>query len=140
MSRDLNVRYLNGRNPNGITQLSSSDQLHLLCTVVTSDSTTTLIHAFITARLDCCSSLNAGLPVGQLRCLDRVLRSAALLSRCIPKCGHVSSYMMDVLHWLPLQQRISYCIIYLVRRSLLGLAPAYLQDLCGTTTGFSGSS
>ena len=87
-----------------------------------------------TARLDCCSSLNAGLPVGQLRCLDRVLRSAALLSRCIPKCGHVSSYMMDVIHW------ISYCIIYLVRRSLLGLAPAYLQDLCGTTTGFSGSS
>jgi len=30
------------------------------------------------------------------------------LSGRIPKFGHVSSYMLDVLHWLPLQQRISY--------------------------------
>src|SRR6218665_4006261 len=46
-------------------------QLRLLCTVIrslTSESTATLIRAFITARLDYCSSLYAG-PVGRLRCL-----------------------------------------------------------------------
>ena len=32
-----------------------------------------------------------------------------------------------------IQQRISYHIISLVWRSLLGLAPAYLRDLCCTT-------
>src|SRR6218665_394289 len=75
-------------------------QLRQLCTVIrslTSESTATLIHAFITARLDYCSSLYAGLPVGRLRCLDRVLRTAARLSGRIPKFGHVSRYMLDVL-------------------------------------------
>src|SRR6218665_2033396 len=38
-------------------------------------------------------------------CLDRVLRSAARLIGGIPKFGHVSKYMLDVLHWLPAEQR-----------------------------------
>src|SRR6218665_3525442 len=46
--------------------------------------------------------------------------------------------MLDVLHWLPLQQRISYRIISLIWRSLLGLAPAYLRDLSHTTMGIPG--
>jgi len=53
-------------------------QLRQLRTVVcslNSDATATLIHAFITARLDNYSSLYAGLPVVRLQCLDRVLRS-----------------------------------------------------------------
>jgi len=47
-------------------------------------------------------------PSWQLQCLDLVLRSATRLSGHIHKFGLVSSYMIDVLHWLPLQQRISY--------------------------------
>src|ERR1043165_6699794 len=43
-----------------------------------------------------------------------------------------------VLHWLPLLQRISYRIIALVWRSLLGLAPAYLRDLCCPTSSAQG--
>src|SRR6218665_3769127 len=113
-------------------------QLRTVIRTLTSESTATLIHAFITARLDYCSSLYAGLPVGRLRCLDRVLRTAACLSGRIPKFGHVSRYMLDVLHWLPLQQRISYRIISLVWRSLLDFAPAYLRDLCHTTMGIPG--
>src|SRR6218665_1356382 len=38
----------------------------------------------------------------------------------------------------PLQQRILYRIISLIWRSLLGLAPAYLRDLCHTTMGIPG--
>ena len=40
--------------------------------------------------------------------------------------GRVSAYMLDVLHWLPLQQRIIIRIGALVWRCILGLAPAYL--------------
>ena len=87
---------------------------------LTSDATAILKHAFITAWLDYCSSLSTGLPVRRLRCLDRILGSAASLSGCIPKFDHIFSYMLDVLHWLPLQQRNSYHIISLVWRSLLG--------------------
>ena len=38
--------------------------------------------------------------------------------------------MLYELHWLPLQQRIEYRVASLVRRSLLGIAPGYLSNLC----------
>src|SRR6218665_941057 len=36
----------------------------------------------------------------------------------------------DVLHWLPLRQRIEFRVAVLVWYSLIGQAPAYLTDLC----------
>src|SRR6218665_2601303 len=39
----------------------------------------------------------------------------------IPRTGHVSAYMLDVLHWLPLQQRIMFRIGAMVWRCILGL-------------------
>ena len=65
-------------------------------------------------------------------------RTKAKKARRTPKCGHVSSSMQDVVHWLPLQQRISYLIISLVWRPLLDIAPAYLRDLCCITMGIPG--
>jgi len=44
--------------------------------------------------------------------------SAARLSGCIPKFGHVSSYMLDVFHWLPSRRTSYQCGI----ASLLDLA------------------
>src|SRR6218665_2296516 len=38
--------------------------------------------------------------------------------------------MRDVLHWLPLRQRIEFRVAVLVWYSLIGQAPAYLTDLC----------
>ena len=38
--------------------------------------------------------------------------------------------MWDVLHWLPLRQRIEFRVAVLVWYSLIGQAPAYLTDLC----------
>ena len=89
----------------------------------------TLVHAFVTSRLDQCSSVLVGLPLGLIGRLDRVLRSAARLIGHLPKYAPVSAYMRDVLHWLPVSQRISYRVAALVRRCLLGCAPSYLSDL-----------
>src|SRR6218665_2028901 len=55
------------------------------------------IHAFITARLDYCSTLYAGLPALHLGCLERVILTAARFIGGIPRTGHVSAYMLDVL-------------------------------------------
>src|SRR6218665_1658481 len=65
-----------------------------------------------------------GLPAVRLGCLERVIRTAARLIGGIPRTGHVSAYMLDVLHWLPLQQRIMFRIGAMVWRCILGLAPA----------------
>src|SRR6218665_1556739 len=48
--------------------------------------------------------------------------------------------MLDVHHWLPLQQRIIFRISAMVGRCILGLAPAYLRDLCCSTPGTRGHS
>ena len=101
----------------------------------TSTATATLVHAFVTSRLDYCSTLYVGLPAVRLGCLERVIRAAARLIGSIPRTGHVSAYMPDVLHWLPLQQRIIFRIGAMVWRCILGLAPAYLLDLCYPTPG-----
>src|SRR6218665_2911778 len=48
--------------------------------------------------------------------------------------------MLDVLHWLPLQQRIMLRIGAMVWRCILGLAPAYLRDICSPTADTRGRS
>ena len=112
-------------------------QLRTVARSLTPTATTTLVHSFVTARLDYCCSLFAGLPTVRLNCLDRVLRSAARLIGRIPKYDHISAYMRDVLHWLPLKQRIEYRTAALVWRCMLGLAPAYLSELCYSSSSLS---
>src|SRR6218665_3369142 len=56
------------------------------------------------------------------------------------RTGHVSAYMLDVLNWLPLQQRIMFRIGAMIWRCILGFAPAYLRDLCCPTPGTRGRS
>src|SRR6218665_2994802 len=125
-------------------ELTFAPHIHLLCRAcyyqlrqlrtvscsLTSTATATLVHPFVTSRLDYCSSLYIGLPATRLNCLNRVLRSAACLIGQVSKFDHISAYMRDVLHWLPLRQRIEFRVAVLVWYSLIGQAPAYLTDLC----------
>ena len=114
-------------------------QLRTIARSLSSTASATLVHSFVAIRLDYCCSLYAGLPAVRLNCLDRVLRSAARLIGRIPKFDHISSYMRDILHWLPLRQRIAYRVAALVWRCLLGLAPVYLTELCSPTLSARGS-
>src|SRR6218665_3686456 len=99
-------------------------QLRTVARSLRASAATTLVHAFITSRLDYCSTLYTGLPTCRLSCLERVMRSAARLIGKIQKFDHVTRYMLDVLHWLPVRQRIQYRVVSLVWRCQLGLAPA----------------
>src|SRR6218665_3988229 len=98
-------------------------QLRVVSRSLSPAAVSTLVHAFVVSRVDCCSAIiYEGLPTCRLRCLDRVLRTAARLVGRIPRFGRVSGYMRDVLHWLLYPQRIVYRISALVRRCLEGLA------------------
>ena len=116
-------------------------QLRTVARSLTASAATTLVHAFITSRLDYsnCSTLYTGLPAFRLSCLERVMRSAARLIGKIQKFDHVTRYTLDVLHWLPVRQRIQYRVVSLVWRCQLGLAPAYLRDLCRPVSGAQAS-
>src|SRR6218665_374884 len=61
----------------------------------------------------------------------------------VSKFDHISAYMPDILHWLPLRQRIEFRVAAQVWYSLIGQASAYLAELCcpslsvGSTTTFA---
>ena len=114
-------------------------QLRTVARSLTTSAATTLVHSFITSRLDYCLTLYSGLPSSRLACLNRVMRSAARLIGRIPKFDHVSKYMLEVLHWLPIRQRIDYRLASLVWRCQLGIAPTYLRDLCWPVSVAQGS-
>jgi len=83
--RDLGITLDQERNfSSNVNQLTRSCyyQLRQLRTVSRSlshDAAATLVHAFVTNRLDYCCSVLVGLPLTLTARLDRILRSAARL-------------------------------------------------------------
>ena len=57
------------------------------------------------------------------------MNSAARLIVCLPLYSHISTYMTDALHWLPIASRIQYKVLLVVLRTQQGLAPKYLCNL-----------
>ena len=70
-----------------------------------------------------------------LGCVERVMRIAARLTGGIPRTGHISGYMLDVLHWFPFPQQIIFQIAVLAWWCLLGPSLANPHKLCCSTPG-----
>ena len=87
-----------------------------------------LIHAFITTKLDNCNSLLCGLPTIHINKLRRVQNAAARLVTNTPRTCHITPILKD-LHWLPIKYRIEFKIVLLIFKCLYGLAPQYLVNL-----------
>ena len=87
----------------------------------------TLVHAYVTSRIDYCNSLLIGLPNILLRKLQSVLNAAARLVSGTRKYDHITPVLKD-LHWLPIRQKIKFKLLLLVFKSIHGMAPRYLSE------------
>ena len=91
------------------------------------DAAETLIHSFITSRVDYFNGLLHGLSAYQLQKLQKMQNAAARLIFMERKYCHITS--LKKLHWLPIKYRIQFKILLITFKAIHGLAPSYIVDL-----------
>ena len=92
------------------------------------DSAKALVHAFVTCRLDNCNSRLYGLAKHLVHRLQLAQNCAAGLILCSREHDHVTPLLKE-LHWLPVEQRIIFKILFLTFKALNNLCPSYISDL-----------
>ena len=122
--------------------LTMSDQIKHLCKVcylqlrsiypirkyLNAEAVKTLLHAFVTSRLDYGNGLLYGIPKYMVKRLQLIQNTAARLVVQANRYSHITPILKQ-LHWLPIKQRIKYKILLTVFKCIMGKSPAYLQEL-----------
>ena len=88
----------------------------------------TIIHALISCRLDYCNSLLYNVPTHKTDCLQRLQNQCARILTKSPRREHITPVLKS-LHWLKIQDRITYKILMLTYKSYYNIAPTYLCEL-----------
>ena len=108
-----------------------------LCSVrrtLTYDTIIALVNALVISRLGYCNSVLVGAYDIHLQQLQGVLNAAARLIAGGRKFDSISSTIRDVLHWLPIRQRVDFKLSVLMLNCLRNLAPSYLMNVCRSAT------
>ena len=75
-----------------------------------------------------CNGLLYGLPDSQIGRLQQIQNTCARLICGCSKFSRITPVLRD-LHWLPVRQRISFKILLIVYKALIGQAPIYIVEL-----------
>ena len=102
-------------------------QLQSVVQSLTLEAADSLVHAFISCRLDYCSVLLHGIADVQRQRLQSVQNAAACLVTGTWRTDHIMPVLQS-LHWLPVRQRVTFKLATLVHKCLNGRAPGYLAD------------
>ena len=92
------------------------------------DNAETLVHAFISSKLDFCNALLLGLPQSAIDRLQYVQNCAARLVTRTRSLEHIAPVLRR-LHWLPVRQRITYKILLLTYKALNNMVSKFIADL-----------
>ena len=95
---------------------------------MSTEQTKTVVHAYVTSKLDQNNSLLSGVPSTKIAKLQRVQNAAAKLIVGAKKRDHVTMILKQ-LHWLPVEFRIDFKVLLLTYKALHGEGPVYLQSL-----------
>ena len=89
-----------------------------------------LVTAFVSSRLDYCNAILYGVAACNTQRLQIVMNAAARLVTGTGRHEHITPVLRDVLHWLPVSQRIIFKIAVLAFNCIRGTGPAYFNDVC----------
>ena len=117
--------HINAKTKACYAQLHSISKIRKYLSV---EAAKTIVHAFVTSRLDNLNSILANPQKNQVTRLQKIQNSAARLVLRQNKYCHITPLLRS-LHWLPVAQRIEFKILLLVFKCYLGQAPSYLQSL-----------
>jgi len=94
-------------------------------------SAATLVHSFVSSRIDYCNAVLAGAPKVTTDKLQRVMNAAARVITGTHKFDRgLSRILHTELHWLDVPERVMFKLCILVHSCLHSQAPQYLVDLC----------
>ena len=88
----------------------------------------TLIHAFVTSRIDYCNSLLFGLSSFQISKIQRVQNAAARVIFTKSKYCHITPLLKE-LQGLPVTYRIQFKVILITFKALRDMAPSHISSL-----------
>ena len=101
---------------------------------IDTEAAKTLVHAFMTSRVDYCNVVLAGATKAITDKLQRMLNAAARLITGTRKFGKfdrgLSQLLHSDLHWLDVPQRAQYKLRVTMHRCLQHKAPWYQVDCC----------
>lgn len=95
---------------------------------LTVDQTKSVIHAYVTSKLDSNNSLLLGTPQLLQNKIQEVQNAAAKLIVQAKKREHVTP-ILYTLHWLPIEKHILFKTMLIVFKCLHGNGPEYIQEL-----------
>ena len=105
-----------------VSKLCKSSHYHLrniskIRKYLDENSTETLVHAFVSSKLDYCNALLIGLPKYQIDRLQSVLNTAARIITFTCKYDHITPVLVR-LYWLPVSYRIRFKVLLLTYKAL----------------------
>lgn len=101
---------------------------------LSNDALKTVVHAFISSKLDYCNSLLAGIPECVMKKLQYLQNSAARVVTDTRKNDHITPILKE-LHWLPVRSRVDFKILLLTHKALHDKAPPYISDMLSYKEG-----
>jgi len=131
--------YLLPRSPHGASSLEKYvsnvsatcfrhlHQLRHIRRSLSTESATTLVHTFVTSRIDYCNAVYVGAPKSVTGKLQRVLNAAARVVSGTRKFDHGLTQLLHAnLHCFDVPECIKYKLCMMMRRCQDGTAPQYL--------------
>ena len=91
--------------------------IHCLKAFLTQESLVTVVHAFVTSRIDYYNSMLYGISDYNINRRQRIQNSAARIVTYTRKYDHITPILQN-LHWLPVRQRIHFKILLITYKSI----------------------